>query len=177
VTAGGPVRRLVSGELYHVGIVVEDLGAGKRAFRELFGVAWTERLGARVLVDGPDYRGEVDFEAVYSLSGTGPVRAELVQATPGTLWEAGAGLHHVGFWSEDLPADRARLVAHGYGVAADLHPDAAAEATISLHHGPQGMYVELVSAGLKPHLEGLWADAARLPLASPAAPARWAAAT
>lgn len=45
---------------------------------------------------------------------------EIIQSVPGTLWKpvAGSGIHHLGYWSDDVAADSAELAADGVDVAA-----------------------------------------------------------
>ena len=68
-----------------------------------------------VLEGGP---ARLTFGFAYSIQD--PHRIELVQAIPGTLWEVPrpGGAHHLGYWSDDVPAMSAALAARGLPLAA-----------------------------------------------------------
>lgn len=140
---------------YHVGIVVEDLDAAKAQLSGLFGYVWGSPMGGSVLVRQRSGTGELDLRLVYSV--TEP-RVELVQQIAGTVWEpaAGSGVHHLGYWSDDVAADATRLEAAGYaheasGVGADGAP------MWGYYRGPTGPRIELVSRSLEPAMSALWA--------------------
>jgi hypothetical protein len=89
---------------------------------------------------------------------------EIVRRVPGTLWEpvAGGGVHHVGYWSDDVEADGRALVARGYAEEArGVHPDGTAVWTY--HRSANGPRVELVSREILAGLEGYWASPAPSP--------------
>jgi catechol 2,3-dioxygenase-like lactoylglutathione lyase family enzyme len=144
------------GELYHVGIVVADLDAAMAEYGSVFGVEWTGRLGADQPIRFPDRTATITFAAVYSRQG--PCRLELVQEIPGTLWTCGRGLHHLGFWCDDVAAAGARLEKAGYAPVAAQDPGDGSPPMFAYYAGPDGIYVELVSAPmLRESLEAVFA--------------------
>jgi hypothetical protein len=88
----------------------------------------------------------------FAYSARGPHRIELVQAIPGTLWEVPrpGRAHHLGYWSDDVPAMSAALAARGLPLAAR----ADGPAPIVMHRAPSGLYVELVDRSLREMLFG-----------------------
>ena len=85
---------------------------------------------------------------------TAPPHLELVQEVPGSVWECNehSNLHHIGVWTDALPADSAALRA-SCGARCSC---AAATPTASLqqfayHRDPLGVRIELVDVAMKPH--------------------------
>lgn len=153
---------------FHVGMVVDDLDAAMVELSELFGYTWCPPLAVETPVRLP--AGDIMVDLRFAYSATTP-RVEVVRSAPGTPWvRSDSGLHHVGYWSDDLDADAARLVARGYAEeAAGVRPDGAP--IWSYHRGPHGPRIELVSRLIQPDLEGYWASASSLsPEAEPGQP-------
>lgn len=138
---------------FHVGMVVPDLGRAQAGLSDLLGYEWTVGMTSEVAVRYPDGPGSVTLSLVYSV--TEP-RVELVQEIPGTLWvPADSGVHHLGYWSDDVAADSAELLAAGYrhevsGLDGDGRPYWA------YHRSGAGPRIELVSSALRPVLTALW---------------------
>ncbi|MGH8995034.1 MAG: VOC family protein [Acidimicrobiales bacterium] len=142
------------GDQFHVGIVVDDLVAALTEMTEMFGYEWASPLAVQTPVVLPGREFMLDLRFAYSV--TEP-RVELVQSVPGTLWTPapGSGVHHVGYWSDDVAADAAVLEAHGYATEAKgVRPDGAA--AWAYHRSPSGPRIELVSRELQPSLEQYW---------------------
>jgi hypothetical protein len=141
---------------FHTGVVVDDLGAALAEYSELFGYRWSDAFEGRIRVWLPGGEREVQLHFVYSR--TVP-RIEVIQSIEGTVWvpSAGSGIHHLGYWSDDVTADAARLERSGYIVeAVGRLPSGAAQ--WSYHWAPVGFRVELVDRALQPMLEGFWSD-------------------
>ncbi len=139
---------------YHVGIVVSDLDAVKAQLTELFGYVWAADIRGVVKVRFASTSADIDLRLVYSVS---TPRLELVQRIPGTVWEpaAGSGVHHIGYWSDDVAADAAKLEASGLAhEASGVGPEG--EAMWAYHRGSSGPRIELVSRALEPMLANLW---------------------
>ncbi|SEO56197.1 VOC family protein [Trujillonella endophytica] len=149
------VRNVLNGEPYHVGIVVEDVGAAMEEYGALFGVQWGQRRKAEFPVELRGTRRTLRFDSVFATSG--PVRVELTVQKPDTFWRAGGGMHHLGFWSDDPMADSRRLTAAGYEEEARLFPfPDDPVASVAFHRGPQGIFVELVSSTMRAGSEAGW---------------------
>jgi len=100
------------GQLYHVGVVAEDIDKAKI---ELAALGLTFRGGkprSMDLILGGEPR---TLEMRIAHSEQGPPHVELIQAVPDSPWaQAGAGVHHVCYWSEDVAAAGRALEAAGY---------------------------------------------------------------
>jgi len=100
--------------------------------------------------------GEITVRFRFRYSRSTP-HLEVIQAQPGTLWTrvARSGLHHLGYWSDDLAADGAALERSGYTfeAAGVDHDDNRAW---SYHGSPTGPRIELVTRSLEPLLTRLW---------------------
>ncbi|MEU9346760.1 VOC family protein [Streptomyces sp. NPDC048278] len=144
---------------FHVGIVVDDIPAAAAELTALFGYRWCTELGASAQVSLPDGDTVLDLTSTYSM--TVP-RLELVRSVPGTLWEpaADSGVHHLGYWSDDVAADSAELARRGYvSEAVGRRPDSTPY--WAFHRGPTGPRIELVTRALQPVLEQYWATGRR----------------
>jgi hypothetical protein len=156
-----------SSDQFHVGIVVDDIDAAAAELSAVFGYQWAEPLGGPVRVSLPGGGGDegegddvvLDLLSTYSMS---TPRLELVRGVPGTLWEpvTGSGVHHLGYWSDDVAADSAELARRGHTVeAVGRRPDGTPY--WAFHHSRSGPRVELVTRALQPVLEQYWATGKR----------------
>jgi Glyoxalase/Bleomycin resistance protein/Dioxygenase superfamily len=138
---------------YHVGIVVDDIEAAKREWSDIAGYVWGTELSATTDVRLPTGTVALPMRLVYSVS---LPRVELVQRIPGTVWEpANSGVHHLGFWSDDVPADAASLEARDYAHEAS---GLAGDGTVmwSYHRSRNGPRIELVTRALEALLAPVW---------------------
>ena len=106
---------------FHVGIVVDDLDAALADLSALFGHEWCPKLSVSTPVVLPD--GEATLDLVFTYSRTEP-RVEVIQSMPGTLWmpAEGSGIHHLGYWSDDVAADAAASDSSGLRRRGDRRP-------------------------------------------------------
>ena len=121
--------------IWHIGIAVPDLDQGKKELGEVFGLRWRPaRVRKLTLADAAGQAYEVECHVVFSLGG--PFAVEVWQAIPGTPLDVpeGGGVHHIGYWVDDLAAAAKRLDAPGYATAA---------AAPLLNRGPAGTLIEL----------------------------------
>ena len=138
---------------FHVGVIVEDFDATLNLLTDQFGYEWCEEIKAPTQVVLPGGECEVEFRMTYSRNAP---RVEIVAMIPGTLWmPADSGIHHLGYWSDDIAGDSAALRASGCmfeanGVGPDGNP------FWSYHRHPAGPRIELVSTALKPMMENWW---------------------
>ena len=76
---------------------------------------------------------------------------ELIEEVPGSVWVRNehSNLHHIGFWSDDLPHDSARLA--GAGCPLQLCGRAGTRAPVSFayHRSDLGVRVEVVDAAMR----------------------------
>ena len=139
---------------FHAGIVVDDFDATLSGLTELFGYEWGEEIRATVPVRLPDGEITIDLGFVYSLN---LPRLEIIRSIPGTLWSEspGSSVHHLGYWSDDVEADSARLTEKGYaneamGCDPDGHP------YWSYQRSANGLRIELVSRTIEAALQNYW---------------------
>jgi catechol 2,3-dioxygenase-like lactoylglutathione lyase family enzyme len=141
--------------MFHVGIVVEDVEETLARLSSLFGYEWCDVLGVPTPVRLPAGDTVVDIRCAYSR--TAP-RLEVIGRIPGTLWEPapGSGIHHIGYWSDDMAADCAELQGQGYEAEAVREgPDGVPY--FAFYRSETGFRVELLSRHAQPGLEGYWA--------------------
>lgn len=140
---------------FHTGIVVDDLAATRDQLTALFGYEWCPEIGGPINVMGPE--GESVVELRFAYSRTRP-RLEVIRTAPGSLWEpSDSGIHHLGYWSDDVAADAAVLVAHGWATeAVGNRPDGTPY--WSFHRHPTGPRIELVSRSVQAGMEQYWAS-------------------
>lgn len=141
-------------ELYHVGIVVEDIEQSMLDLSEAVGVEWQQSPGEAIVeIWTPEGTREVEFSAVYSKAA--PMMLELVKAVPGTLWHTGTpgDAHHLGYWADDIEQASAELEAKGFTRVASGgyldHP-----LLWVYHQRGNGPYIEHVSRAVAPMILG-----------------------
>jgi catechol 2,3-dioxygenase-like lactoylglutathione lyase family enzyme len=138
---------------FHLGLVVEDFEGTLAEFTAAFGYEWCAEIGGAVPLRLPTGNAVLDISCAYSR--TLP-RLEIVRRVPGTLWEpVTGGVHHVGYWSDDVAADAAELTRQGFVTEASR--TGSGGAPFAFLRGPSGLLVELVDRVARPGLEKLWA--------------------
>jgi hypothetical protein len=139
---------------FHVGIVVDDVDATLSEMTALHGYEWCNEIAMSIPVWLPDGDAVIGLRMVYSR--TTP-RVEIVQSIPGTVWHpvAGSGIHHLGYWSDDVQSDRELLRARGYHLEAAGISGDGATAWAYLHRDGRPR-IELVSRSLQEGLQMLW---------------------
>jgi hypothetical protein len=140
---------------FHIGIVVDDPQATMSQLSAVFGYEWGERMGGQVPVSLPTGDVVVSLAAWYSLS---TPRLEIVQSIPDSLWSPvpGSGIHHLGYWTDDVATSATALEGHGYTVEA-MGKRPGGEAYWAYLGSPSGPRIELVSRKLQPTMESYFA--------------------
>jgi catechol 2,3-dioxygenase-like lactoylglutathione lyase family enzyme len=126
------------GLIWHIGIALPDLEKGQKELADVFGLRWRPaRVRKLTLTDAEGRTSEVECHVAFSLGG--PFAVEVWQAIPGTPLEMpeGGGVHHIGYWVDDLAAEAKRLDALGYPSYAKVG------ATPLLNRGPAGTVIEV----------------------------------
>ena len=136
-------------DLYHSGIVVDDFEGTLEWTAATYGYRWCEPVDARTVVRFPDGEREIRMHITYSMD---EPRLEIIEAVPGTLWEpADSGLHHLGFWSDDVDRDVTQLLAAGMALdATGVFPDGST--MWAYCSAPGRPRTELVSSAMRPGL-------------------------
>ena len=135
---------------YHVGIVVPSLAEAQAELTHQLGITW----GPIMHFDATDVRDDAGRDIVLPTTLCYSVQAphlELIEEVPGSVWACNenSNLHHIGFWSDDLPGASAALVESGCplqlcGRAGDVAPSSWA-----YHRTGLGIRIEVVDAGLR----------------------------
>jgi hypothetical protein len=119
------------GSIWHIGIAVPELDLGKKQLADVFGLSWRPvRVRELTLTDANGQQRDVTCHVAFSVGG--PFAVEVWQAIPGTPLDAppSGGVHHIGYWTDDIAAEAGRLDALGY-------PGFATAGTVPLlRHGP-----------------------------------------
>jgi len=146
---------MTAADQFHAGIV-DDLDRALAELTELFGYDWSDEVDVEQPVQLPSGEALVRFRFRYSRS---TPRLEVIQAQPGTLWTrvASSGLHHLGYWSDDVAADGAALERSGYELEA-AGVDGDGNRMWSYHGSSTGPRIELITRALEPALSMLWSD-------------------
>ncbi|HTT87107.1 MAG TPA: VOC family protein [Acidimicrobiales bacterium] len=134
-------------DLYHTGIVVEDFEGAQRWFTEVAGYRWCDDLSVEQTVWTPEGERGVPIRFAYTM---GEPRLEILQAVPGTVWTVStSGIHHLGYWSDDVDGDVEMLV--GNGLRAEVKAPLPDGSSLWAYcRGDRGPRVELVSRSLEP---------------------------
>jgi catechol 2,3-dioxygenase-like lactoylglutathione lyase family enzyme len=145
--------------LYHSGIVVDDLEATMAWFTRVAGYSWTDVVEVEQVGQTPGGEVTIPMRMVYS--GCDP-RIEILQTVPGTIWTpADSGVHHIGYWSDDVESDLAALEANGMRCEVkSYNPDGSGTLLWAYCKGDTGPRIELVGSGMKPFIEYWWSTAA-----------------
>ncbi len=143
---------------FHLGIVTTDPDVTAKTLTSAFGYEWGMTVGSAVEVTGPGGVRTIELSCAFSV--TEP-RLEIVRAVAGTLWEPvpGSGIHHLGYWSDDVTADTAALREQGWELEASrVMPDG--KLFFAFLSGAQGFRVELVDRRAQAGMSQCWAPVA-----------------
>ena len=148
-------------DLYHTGIVVEDFEAALEWFTKVAGYRWCDELALEQTVWTTGGERTIPIRFAYSMS---EPRLEVLQAVPGTVWvPSNSGIHHLGYWSDDVDADLAVLAEAGLQVEVKA-PTPKGSSLWAYCRGESGPRIELVSRALEPMMAE-WFATGRSPLA------------
>lgn len=110
----GETHKLQLKTVDQVSFAVKDIDKVIEAWSSLYGIGpWTFRENGGTSAKGHPWKIRMAFAYI------GPVQIELVQCTEGRIFQSrfldtwGEGLHHLGFYVDDVDAEAANLVAQG----------------------------------------------------------------
>ena len=142
---------------YHFGLVVRDFDHALQELGSNIGLEWASTQRRQFPLRQPNGVVDVDFRVTYSR--TGPPHYEVIEAAVGTIWDPhfAHGVHHLGYWSENLAEDAEALTAAGYIWEATYDTGEGAEPFGFTYHTLPGtqLRVELVDISRKPAMD-LW---------------------
>ena len=142
-------------DLYHLGIVTDDLDGLRGEMSDLLGYEWAAEVTARTPVCLLGTDTALDLRLLYSR--TTP-RVELVSSVPGNpVWTpaGGSGVHHLGYWSDDLAVDAAELERRGF-VTEALGQEPGGPAMWGYFTREGAPRIELVSRAMQEYMEQSW---------------------
>lgn len=127
----------------YMSVVVDDLDRAMLRNSAAFGLTWAQPWTGPIhtIVGGAEATSTVTF--TYSCQG--PPHLELIQAVPGTVWQPGPGLHHVGVSVDDVGVAAASLEANGF-----MMEVFAADSGWAYVRSPVGLRIELVDRASQP---------------------------
>ena len=138
-------------DLYHVGLIVDDIDAAATRLTAVNGYQWTKPVEATLAVTTAHGDYEVPFKFVYSVQAP---HLELVHQVPGTIWSTtpDAAAHHLGYWVDDLAAAAAGLETAGY--RQEARPAGDELSMFAYYTDPAGVRIEIVDRALFPDWPG-----------------------
>jgi hypothetical protein len=133
-------------ELYHVGIVVEEIESAAERLSALLGVEW-----GPVVESDTSVRTEAGGNEVISLRlcySTSAPHLELVEERAGTPWVCNpfSNLHHIGFFSDALASDGQQLSSQACPLEICGRQGELAPHMFTYHRDPLGVRIEYVDA-------------------------------
>ena len=148
----------VEGQLFHVGILVDDLESAMEEVGASTGVTWSSVRDWPMDVWLPG-QGYLTMEIALVFSNPGPVRLELIQGSPGTpvAPTEARGAHHLGYWVEDPRAETERLLAQGWTLEMAAAAPEDGYGRFTYVRSPAGLLVEPVGASSRERFEAWWA--------------------
>jgi hypothetical protein len=141
-------------DLFKTGFLVTDLEGAMRDFGRWLDVAWTPVQQSRLVLATPSGREEVELRFAYSTGS--PPYVELLEARPSGYYAtpAGAQLHHVGRWADDLAKASRALAEAGLPLeAAGVDASGGSPSVFAFHRGAHGLRIELVDRAMQPRFE------------------------
>ena len=140
---------MIAGDLFEIGLVVADLDAAIEEFHKALGYRF------ELIVDGVlptrDELGESTPPMRMTVSREQP-QLELLEAVPGThlAARAGTGLHHLGYYVDDLAASSKALTALGIPYVCGGFAEEVSPASWAYHAMSDGTLIELVDRQTAP---------------------------
>ena len=132
---------------FQVGIVVADLEVAMEELGAALGIEWAPPQERRL--------GEWTCRITFGRR-PGPPYLELIEGQPGSPWDPAGGyrLDHIGYWTEDVDAESARLAEAGLPIEVQ---GAELSGPWTYHRGERtGLRVELIDQTRRPGLYGTY---------------------
>ncbi len=141
-------------DLFHLGVVAADPAAARSDFTSLLGYTWGPEITSRVEATTPGGDLAPELACAFTI---GSPRIEVVTEVPGTLW-CGGGIHHLGYWSDDVESDLERAESVGFvREAVRLGPDG--KLFFAFCRNRAGLRIEIVTRAAEGALSQCWASA------------------
>ena len=131
-----------------MGIVVRDLVEAQAELTGQLGITWGPvlQLEATDLRDGTGRDLVLPTAICYSVDAP---HLELIEEVAGTVWTCNqySNLHHIGFWSDDLPGASAELSESGCPLQLCGRTGDVAPSMWAYHGTGLGIRIEIIDAG------------------------------
>lgn len=139
---------------YHQGIRVPDLDTAMAELGAGLGVTWCEPQVREQAAWLPDV-GETTIALRFTYSVEGPQHLELLEGAPGSIWDGRdqPGMHHLGYWSDDVAAETQMLADQGWSVLLGQRGPEHGYGAFTYVRPPSGLIVELVTTLVRPMFE------------------------
>lgn len=145
-------------DLFHIGIRVADVEVTTAELTRTQGLTWASVQDRAMAVWLPN-EGHVTMQLVLTYSVDGPVHLEVMSGPRGSIWDGreNPGVHHLGYWVDDVGAETERLIAQGgtLELAAAAPEDGYGRFTYV--RSPGGVLVEPVASASRERFERWWA--------------------
>ncbi|WP_092109599.1 VOC family protein [Brevibacterium sandarakinum] len=131
---------------YHLCFVVQDLDRATADLTRALGMVWSPARDGKL--------GPWDYRIVFSVEG--PPFFEVIEGPLGSPWDASAGsrFDHLGYWSDDVAADKQRLAERGAPLEFDSCPYGR---SFTYHRlDSLGIRLELVDHAVQPDFLATW---------------------
>ena len=155
-TRGEPMK---AENLYHTGIVVDDLEATMEWLTKVAGYTWTDVVSVDQEAVTPDGDVTIPMKMVYS--GAEP-RLELLQTVAGTVWTSrglGRAPHRLLVRRRRIRSGRIGIERHDCRGEIVTTPTAPARSCGRTPRAPTGPRIELVSRSMEPFIAYWWETA------------------
>ena len=130
-------------DLYHTGLVFEDVEAATQRLGAAGGYTFTPTIESEIKVRLASGTTTLGFAFAYSLEAP---HIEIVRAVPGTLWTPAArnAPHHLGYWVDDVAATCRQMTEAGYELEACAEDDSGEPTSFAYFISPDGIRLEVV---------------------------------
>jgi hypothetical protein len=151
-------------QLFHTGIIVDDLERAMSQWGVALGLHWAPPKTATTPMRCPE--GVMGREVRFTYSLEGPHHVELleqVDPSPYLSLTGGRHIHHLGYFTRDLPGQSRRLEELGFPAElSGVTPDGGV-GRATFHRNPMapGMWIELVDDTVASDIDPWMAEAAR----------------
>lgn len=135
------------GTAFHIGLTTRRLESALGTLSALFGVTWTrvieDRVPGLVTADGPS-----DWWARRAHSVEGPLHMEVFEGSAGSTWATDRDLlvHHLAYWTDDLPAEVRRLETKGWSFELGILDGSGTPTDFAYLTHPSELRIELVDS-------------------------------
>lgn len=149
-------------DLYHIGVVVPDLGAAMARFTQLAGYQWIRPMKYTLPFRTSTGTRELTSNFVYSLQAP---HLELIQEVPGTPWAAAPGnaVHHLGYFADNLTETAAMLEDNGFSLEMTADVRGSKLAMFAYYVDAGGTRIEIVDRALFPDFPAFLQSQAQSP--------------